>query len=704
MITVRLHLSALILAMAMVPSASAQVPSKAPALLSAEQMIHDQERNLVTAAGAVEVSQGGRVLQADKVTYNLNTDRIFANGNVSLTEPTGEVIFADEIEVTGDLKNALAQDIRVLLTDQARIAAAVGHRTSGTVTELERAVYSPCLPCREDPERAPLWQVKALHVVHDKETQDIEYEDAWLEMFGIPVAYTPYLTHPDPTVERRSGLLAPSFGQSENLGTTLSVPYYYVISPHQDLTLTPTITTSEGPVLDVEHRRRFTFGEMKTNGSITRDSEGETRGHLFADGRFDLNDTWRTGYRIRRTTDDTYLRTYGHELTSKPYLNSRAWAEAFTPRSYGLIEGFAFQNQYPGVDNGELPVVAPLLQYNYVGTPDARGGRWNVDAIAAALTRSDGEDSQRLSIRPYWSLPYNSPLGDVYTLTLGAYVAGAHASDVTNGTDTSSGHIVPEASLEWRFPLARTDGSISQVIEPIVMGVVSPTWDDDNFPNEDSLDIEFTEENLFTTNRYTGFDRLETGPRVSYGLKYDVYGASTGHFGALVGQSYRMESDDDIPDAAGFEDNFSDIVGRFVASPSDVFDLYYRFRLDKDNFEFRRNEVIAAAGVPALRTSINYTSIDESASAGEDEDRSEVGITLSSAISQYWHVSTFLRRDLERDKLVNSGITGIYDDECFTFALSYVNSGTSDRDLDAGQTIMARVVFKTLGELPLNLY
>ena len=129
-----------------------------PALISADQLTYDEKNGLVIASGNVEISQEDRILLADEVSYNLNTDIVTAKGNVTLVEPSGNTVFADYAEITGDLKEGFVRDIRVLLTDGTRLAAASGTRTGGNRTEFRKGVFSPCNLCREDPSRAPLWQ------------------------------------------------------------------------------------------------------------------------------------------------------------------------------------------------------------------------------------------------------------------------------------------------------------------------------------------------------------------------------------------------------------------------------------------------------------------------------------------------------------------------------------------------------------------
>ena len=197
-----------------------------PVLFRADRVNHDRELGIVVATGNVEMTHGGRVLLADTVSYNQRRNLVTATGNVSLLEPTGDVLFADHVELTDDFRDGIIENLRVLMSDDARIAAVGGRRTGGNITEMRNAVYSPCRTCAGRTTGTPIWQIKAVKIVHNQKEQIVEYNDAFMEFFGVPVAYTPYLSHPDPTVKRKSGILAPSYGGDSELGVTLQVPYY----------------------------------------------------------------------------------------------------------------------------------------------------------------------------------------------------------------------------------------------------------------------------------------------------------------------------------------------------------------------------------------------------------------------------------------------------------------------------------------------
>ena len=279
-----------------------------PLLFSANEVTHDKKSGIVRAIGNVEVSHEQRVLIADFVTYNQIQNVVTATGGVSLLEASGDVLFAETMKLTGDLKDGIIRDLRIRLSDNSRIAATGARRSAGISTEMRNAVYSPCQDCADQTDDKPLWQLKAKKVVHDEKEQVIEYTDAYLELFGVPVAYIPFFYHPDPTVKRKSGFIAPSFGGSSALGPTIATPYFFDIAANKDLTITPTFTSKERVHFAAEYRDIGSNSQLESDTSITLDSNDDLFGHIDTKYRKNVNDVWRMGVDIQRTNDDTYLR------------------------------------------------------------------------------------------------------------------------------------------------------------------------------------------------------------------------------------------------------------------------------------------------------------------------------------------------------------------------------------------------------------
>lgn len=699
------------------PGYGAEVTStrEAPILLRADEVRHDEERDVVIAQGNVEITQGARILLASTVTYNERADLLTASGNVVLMEPTGEVVFADYMKLTNDLREGVVRHIRMLMEDDSRLAAVSGTRTQGTFSEFHKAVFSPCDLCKEDPTSAPLWQLKSMSVTHDRIAKEIEYKDAFFEFFGVPIAYTPYLSHPDPTVKRRSGLLAPSYGSSTDLGFRMQTPYYFNIAPDKDATFAPIFTSKEGVVLAGEYRQHFAHGEIEIAGSITEADErqegivvpgkDEIRGHVKGKARFDLDRTWRTGLDVFRSTDDTYLRRY--DFSSEDTLTTNAFLEGFRGRNYASVNAYLFQGLRETDDPDATPLILPVIDYNFVGRPDRHGARWSLDANVLSLTRQEGADSYRLSIKPGWQLTHTATAGHVTTLSTSLQMDGYLSNDVTDPLNPNGGlrdgfanRAHPQFMVDWRYPFIRQDGQAHQLIEPVISFVAAPNGgNSEKISNEDSQNFEFDTTNLLLPSRFTGLDRVEGGQRVNYGLRLGVFGSGGGNTSIFFGQSYRLREDSAFTAGSGLESHFSDFVGEVEVSPISDLNVIYRTRMDKDGFLAQRSELEFGAGPDALHVDVNYFFIRGSETNAEFGDREELTTSLRSKITRNWSFFTSNRRDFELDDTLHWSAGIGYVDECIDLLFTFTRSFTQDRDVKQSDTFFLRVILKHLGEV-----
>jgi LPS-assembly protein len=229
-------------------------------LVQAKELIYDNKTNRVGANGNVQLYYQGRVLEADRVTLDRNTNRVQAEGRVRMTESNGTVSYADKLELTNDFKTGFINSLKMDTAEDTHMSAPRVERLNGQTTVFENGTYTACEACKADPTKPPLWQVRAKRIIHQNDEQTIYYEDATLELFGMPIAYLPFFSSPDPSVKRRSGWLMPHYVMKDQLGFGIAAPYFWAISPSMDLTVTPTVMTRQGVLGEVEFRQRLVNG------------------------------------------------------------------------------------------------------------------------------------------------------------------------------------------------------------------------------------------------------------------------------------------------------------------------------------------------------------------------------------------------------------------------------------------------------------
>jgi len=237
----------------------AALPNK-QLLLEADQLIYDFDGRTVTAKGNVRIYYDGYVLDADSVIYNQASGRLVATGGVRMLEPGGNIVTTDRLDITDDFRDAFVSSLNVVTIDEARFSAQTAERRDANLTIFHRGVYTACKPCLEHPERPPLWQIKAARIIHDQSEHTIYYENARLEFFGIPIAYVPFFFHPDPTVKRKTGFLAPSILQSDSIGFGVTTPFFWNLAPNYDVTFSPTILSRQGLLMQGQWRHRLLNG------------------------------------------------------------------------------------------------------------------------------------------------------------------------------------------------------------------------------------------------------------------------------------------------------------------------------------------------------------------------------------------------------------------------------------------------------------
>jgi LPS-assembly protein len=380
-------------------------------LVHAREIQYDYANERVSAIGNVQIYYNGSVLEADKVVYDQKTKRLRAEGNARLTEPRGQVTYGEVMDLSDDYRDGFVDSLRVDAAEQTSIAAARADRSSGNFSVFHSGVYTACEPCRDNPKKPPLWQIKAARIIHDQGEKMMYFEQANLEFFGMPVAYFPYFSAPDPTVKRKSGFLVPTFHSSDKTGVAVSVPYFWAIAPNYDMTLTPTMTTRQGPMMEVEYRQRTADGAFLLRGigikqwdpgyfvhddGTPTPGKREFRGSFESSGQFNLSDKWGWGWDVVAPSDKTFFQDYDtgrlrtkdlirsqpSEGVSQLYLvgrGDRSYFDARTMYFYGFSEADA-QNQ--------IPVVHPVIDYDYTFGKPVAGGELSYKVNFISLSRS----------------------------------------------------------------------------------------------------------------------------------------------------------------------------------------------------------------------------------------------------------------------------------------------------------------------------
>ncbi len=689
-------------------------------VLHADDMQNDDINNIILAKGDVTVSNGTQILEADEVIYNKTLKVFKATGNVRVFDIDGNKIFAKYAEVTDKFEFGFLQNGRITTSDKEFIAATKARREKDSVY-YTNGVYSPCLVCQECENYDPLWQLKAERIHHDQENQEIVYRNVSMEIKGVPVFYTPYFKHPDPTIKRQSGLLAPSFGNSTKLGAFASLPVYLALNDHSDMTLTPYYFSKQNPVLSGEYRHRFRKASLDLGGSITRIKPvtgapgqeelhpGQYHGHYYGDFNWNINDNWRLKTFYIRATNPTYLRRYnyvgGDKYIHKNVLTSTVNTEYFNKSNYMAFKGYHFQNLRADIDNRTVPDVLPVTEFSFEKNTDFYGSYFLLDANTMSIKRNQGAQVNRVTGDFSAITPYTNDLGMNFE---GLVNLRSDLYDINKYTPAGQnkpikqvrGRVIPGTMLTWRWPFYSMLSSSKVILEPIISGILQPTKSgSSNIPNEDSQDFELDTQSLFKLNRFNGYDLLDSGQRVNYGLnlKFSTINSVNTHI--FFGQSYSFSKTTDFPEDTGIREKGSDYIGKIRIVPESYFYLDWSVRLDRNSGSIKRSIVKLNAGPAIFNIDIDHFYLDHSFLSGQFGAREQVSARANSKFTDRWSgYVKGIRQVKPVTQRLEESVGVVYTDECFKLSLEGAQKHYKDRDIKPEKTIMLTFGFKNLGE------
>ncbi len=373
-----------------------------PMLLEADKLIYDSNRDRVSAIGNVQIYYDRYALEADRVIYDRRAMRLIAEGNARLTDPDGYVMSSDKINLDDKFRDGFVQYVLLETPDRTRFAATSAVRTGGRYTVLRKGVYTACEPCVKNPGKPPSWQIKAEEIIHDQKQKTVHYRNGAFELFGLPLFYFPYFQHPDPSVKRKSGFLIPEASLDDKRGAGLAAPYFWALAPHYDLTFTPHVFSKQGFLGEVEWRHRTHSGayfinvnglyQLKPEAFLARPGHDTNwRASVFSEGNFSLNDAWSWGWELYAPSDVHYFADY--EITK---------ADAIDARSSLYLTGLKGRNFFEARTNyyritrdddldrqEEQAIVHPVVDYNVVFDRPVLTGELGFNINVTSLTHRE---------------------------------------------------------------------------------------------------------------------------------------------------------------------------------------------------------------------------------------------------------------------------------------------------------------------------
>lgn len=674
--------------------------SPLPSVLKADSVDADQANNSLSATGNVEVSKGSSVVYSDKVFYDKDKGLISATGDVRVKNIEIGNVRAIKAEIKDDFSSGDFFSTTLVLNDGSYLKSPKIERQTPQITHLRKSIYSIC----PNPfigknnklagKKRDMLSIKSKNITIDRGEEVFKIRGGVVRLYNVPFFYTPYLSAPLPSNERKSGFLHPSYTKNTRLGIGIKIPYYFAIAENKELTVTPNIHPNNNQlIINNEFHHLTSYGEYSTSLEIANnkiepstnvtDGQGdnsEYRWRMRGEGKFDFTKNTGLDFEINATSDKSYLRDYYNGFRN--YNLSKVNLDYINGRQYHAVKAIRIQ-EYENIDEeNNDPLILPVLDSHIETKPLFYKEKFSLTSNMTVISRDGGEQYRRVTTIPEVNLPvnfkgnlfnFNSKVqGDFYSLENN--FKNSYPDNNYNSVQTN---YKPEFSASWRIPLLKKMKSSTIIIEPMA-NFVSSSYKRNfkKIPNEDSNSNELTMSNLFVADRISGFDRNESGERISYGAKTSLFN-SHGEYGLTAGQSFKRNGNVQDVSIRGFNNNNkSNIVGMLSYKSPKYFYTSYSFHLNESDYRNEINEVLARATFKRFQFTGNYLFLRENSQNTQEIE--QLNLSSDFKFTEKYSANFILSRDMITGRNINRTVGFLYNGCCTVFGLSMTQSNPSD--------------------------
>jgi LPS-assembly protein len=650
------------------------------------------------ATGNVQVLYDKILLSADKIKYNSNLDKLSIIGKFVIYDGKNSVSSNNDAIINTKLKSGLIKGARAIINNRLQISAQSLNQENTNYNIFNTVVASSCEICANNP--TPFWQIRAKKIIHNKEKQKIFFENARLDFLGLPVLYIPALNIPEPGISRASGVLVPQFSTSDKVGFSSKIPYYIALNENKDVTLTPYIMSKNSFILETEYRQYTSKGyfELKNAFSIKDNfNHGRLNGFIEGKGSFALRKNYKADFNL------DLANTIDFANGEKPFKDNYDYSEPEDDRLRNSFDinrttsdsffqfGTSFTQSFRYKDfNGDsvkeedpnVPLILPEFYYkkNFYDTNYA--GKYSLTAQSVNLANLNTGQYSRIGGKVDWKTDWQTNNGFNFA-TLTQMNANTYIID-----NNFYKNAMPLAMIEARYPLKKNNEKISHMIEPITQIIWSPNQLTGHLNNNqntsDSTTAEFEETNLFSTNRFPGFDDVEAGLRANIGGKYIMYEPNGWEFTTTAGRVFRQKNLNqfDASKSTGLDKLNSDYVSAFSLKSPQNLKVLTRLLLD-DSMDASKHETKLGYSSDKYSADLGYVWLDKQSVLNLDNHQHEVNISTNYMVNNKWNLGADWRQDIDTHSPISGNFEVTFENDCakmnFSLDLQYDEQDRLDR-------------------------
>ena len=651
-----------------------------------ETIIKDKKQNVFNLEDNFVFDINNEIITSDKTNIidNNNNEYGFEKAKIDLKN---NAIAGKELKVN-------FMDSYFGNPDNDPILKGRGATSNENKTKIYKAVFTTC---NTENKKCPGWEIQSEEFTHDKINKVFEYKNSWLKIFDKKVLYFPFFSHPDPSVERKSGFLTPVYGGSDNFGSWINIPYFKVINEEKDLTFNPRIYADDKIILQSEYRQAFENSNLISDFSFNNDGKN-TNTHLFAKIDGNLNSKTKFDFKYQDVTNDNYLKIHNLSDSSPIIENESLLTTQFKitkniDDNTNLDTSFTVYEDLSKRDSDRFQYILPNFTYaKNITIPNSYNG--NYKFISSGFQKNyDTNKYESLLINDFLFESNNiiseSGLLNNYDLLIKNF--NSYTENSSSYTEKEDYEVFGSILLKTSFPLKKVNEYSQNYLKPIMAIRYSPN----NTKNISDKDVRLNYNNIFSLNRIGTNEIVEGGKSVSLGLEYEKRNLLDKKIiGFNIANSISGKKNNNLPTKSKLNETRSDFVGSLSYNPNDILNFDYNFSYDKNLDGSNYDSVSASINVNNFVTNFNFISED-----GEIGNNEIITNTTTFKLNNENNLKFKTSKDLKNNFTEYYNLIYSYETDCLIASAEFNKKFYRDGSLVPDKSLLFTIRFIPFAEL-----
>jgi len=669
-----------------------------------DEMFYDQNKNVLFSDKISKIEDNkGNIYLVDSFKYLLNENLIKVKN--LLGKDINQNTFETSIGyINTRTKNIFGKDIKLNLKNLSQNNSnpfklyGNSGKLDDSATNITKGVFTAC---KNSKDKCPPWQFSAEEIKHDKKKQEISYKNALLKIYNIPVFYFPKFFHPDPTVNRKTGFLIPSFKNSNNSGSYLNLPYYFVLGDNKDLTMSPRFYDNQSFLLQTEYRQKNLDSNHEANFSLFNDKNNrDTKNHIFYEYNknnfFNILDSSKIIYKLQKTSNDTYLKSQklnSNLINDNNILENSFNLELFSNNLSVNLNTVIYENLNKKNKSDKYEYILPKIEIikNYRDPFNLNG---NLKINTDILMREHNTNIKEKYLTNNITFASNLRPNKLGFINNHEFLLRNNNSENKNTNYKNKKNLYLSGIYQYNssYPLIKNDDNFQKILKPRFSIKMAPKHTKNERTEERKVDLT----NIYSLDRATDGSSIEGGSSLIYGLDYSLQNKTNLNriFNLSLANNIRLQENEDLPRNNQIGNKISNIFSEIEYSPNQLINIKYR-SAHKNNLNDVANENLSST----LKLNNFVTTFDYFNENNTNEKISYISNDTSFNINQFNNVKFSTRKNKTKDLTEYYKLMYQYKNDCLAASIEYNKDFYTDSSLKPDESILFKLSIIPFSEI-----